>query len=92
MAAPAMSSAPRCQVCGRSAGESVELMRCAACKAVYYCSADHQKENWKAHKAACKMYKAAAASGFVKEIVVEGHGEPVGARKRVSIRTFGCAA
>ncbi|GAA6000758.1 hypothetical protein JCM10207_004641 [Rhodosporidiobolus poonsookiae] len=30
-----------------------KMFRCTACKAVYYCSTEHQKSNWKIHKPAC---------------------------------------
>ncbi|GAA5826322.1 hypothetical protein JCM11251_007253 [Rhodosporidiobolus azoricus] len=30
-----------------------KILRCTACKAVCYCSAEHQKANWKVHKPAC---------------------------------------
>ncbi|MBA2369838.1 MAG: tetratricopeptide repeat protein [Candidatus Protochlamydia sp.] len=33
----------------------VNLSRCGGCKQVYYCSQDCQRQEWKAHKAACKM-------------------------------------
>lgn len=29
------------------------LMKCARCKAVYYCSNEHQKKDWSSHKALC---------------------------------------
>lgn len=31
------------------------LLRCARCKAIYYCSREHQKRDWKRHKTACKQ-------------------------------------
>ena len=49
-----------CQVC-RS---TEKLKKCSGCERVFYCSPEHQKEDWKAHKAFCKAHpiKAAASS------------------------------
>jgi hypothetical protein len=43
-----------CAVCDASSREK-ELKRCAACQAVWYCDAEHQKQHWKTHKAICKL-------------------------------------
>ena len=40
-----------CKVCGKYEGSK----RCAKCKAVVYCSPEHQKADWPAHKGICKM-------------------------------------
>jgi hypothetical protein len=38
--------------------------KCAACKSVGYCSREHQRSDWKAHKKVCqRIVKAEAASG-----------------------------
>ncbi|XP_064483955.1 prolyl hydroxylase EGLN3-like isoform X2 [Ornithodoros turicata] len=39
-----------CQLCGNVK----ELRRCARCNAAYYCSKEHQKQHWPAHKHVCK--------------------------------------
>eukprot|EP01139_Manchomonas_bermudensis_P006191 Amastigsp_a176631_77.p2 type:complete len:170 gc:universal Amastigsp_a176631_77:551-42(-) len=78
----------RCQVCAQPESRTA-LSRCAACHAVYYCGTEHQKEDWKAHKANCKKFKAAAESGVFKEITSEGQGDAVGARSSVSIHFTG---
>jgi hypothetical protein len=44
-----------CEVCGKSAHN-----KCKACKAVFYCCGECQKEDWNAHKAEC----AAIANGM----------------------------
>eukprot|EP00794_Sanderia_malayensis_P020589 gene20589-22620_t len=42
-----------CQVCGYPSS-----MQCSACKAVFYCSKDHQKLDWKeGHKSGCGVLK-----------------------------------
>mmetsp|Transcript_11094 Transcript_11094/g.27992 ORF Transcript_11094/g.27992 Transcript_11094/m.27992 type:complete len:97 (+) Transcript_11094:70-360(+) len=32
----------------------VDLMRCGACKQTFYCSREHQRSDWPAHKLLCK--------------------------------------
>ncbi|KAJ3072211.1 hypothetical protein HDU98_004053 [Podochytrium sp. JEL0797] len=45
-----------CMVCGRNN----DLLRCAGCQSVFYCGAEHQKQDWKAgHRAQCKDLKSA---------------------------------
>lgn len=39
-----------CAVCDRNDN----LLRCARCKLVYYCSKKHQKKDWRTHKQTCK--------------------------------------
>lgn len=39
-----------CEVCGISD----RLLRCSRCKLSFYCSQEHQKLDWKRHKAECK--------------------------------------
>ncbi|KAH8241205.1 hypothetical protein KR032_002114 [Drosophila birchii] len=51
---------PRCSICGTQQ----QLLRCAKCKAVYYCSPAHQHLDWPTHRAECRLLarqKAAAA-------------------------------
>ncbi|KAJ8925863.1 hypothetical protein NQ315_009715 [Exocentrus adspersus] len=38
-----------CVVCGASEN----LLRCSRCKSTFYCSKDHQKQDWKKHKIIC---------------------------------------
>ncbi|GMF42468.1 unnamed protein product [Phytophthora fragariaefolia] len=46
-----MESAAGCPICGKSGG----LKRCGACKAVGYCSRQHQRLHWRAHRATCRQ-------------------------------------
>ena len=41
----------RCELCNEHAGS---LQLCSACKSVYYCSKEHQVEDWPKHKLECK--------------------------------------
>lgn len=39
----------KCYICNKTD----KLLRCARCKAIVYCSKEHQKFDWKRHKAYC---------------------------------------
>lgn len=38
--------------CGKEAHQ-----RCSGCQAVFYCSREHQKTDWKKHRSNCKAYR-----------------------------------
>ncbi|XP_017333235.1 prolyl hydroxylase EGLN3 isoform X1 [Ictalurus punctatus] len=40
-----------CELCG----EMENLMKCGRCRSSFYCSKDHQKQDWKKHKQVCKQ-------------------------------------
>eukprot|EP00099_Drosophila_melanogaster_P012846 NP_001287171.1 HIF prolyl hydroxylase, isoform D [Drosophila melanogaster] len=42
---------PRCSICGTQQ----QLLRCAKCKAVYYCSPAHQHLHWPDHRTECRL-------------------------------------
>lgn len=44
----------KCAVCNENAP-----FKCTACKAVHYCSTDHQRKDWKKHKIYCRPFKIA---------------------------------
>jgi hypothetical protein len=55
------ASAPGGRVCAWCGVAAPKLLRCGRCKAVLYCSADHQRAAWKAgHKQECGIATAAA--------------------------------
>ena len=45
-----------CSACGKK-GDKCTLMKCRACKCVWYCDKDCQKKHWKEHKKECKRIK-----------------------------------
>jgi hypothetical protein len=54
-----------CSWCGKA---SQQLLRCARCKAAWYCGADHQRAAWKAgHKQECGK-AVNVATGAVGEL------------------------
>jgi len=53
-----------CAACSKTAADGVKLQRCIGCKAVWFCSLECQRIDWRSptgHKAACKVAAATAA-------------------------------
>lgn len=48
MKTKSMQESGRCPVCKKPA-----LLKCQKCKIEYYCSVEHQRENWSTHKQFC---------------------------------------
>ncbi|XP_058462124.1 SET domain-containing protein SmydA-8 [Malaya genurostris] len=48
-----------CPVCNQSAKK-----RCSGCSLVYYCSVEHQKQDWKNHKHVCHPFKISSDERF----------------------------
>ena len=48
--------------CGAREKHPAHFKACAACKAVVYCSKEHQAQDWPNHKVACKAARKAAAA------------------------------
>ncbi|KAK4183654.1 hypothetical protein QBC35DRAFT_393435 [Podospora australis] len=44
-----------CEICKKTEG----LQRCAACSVYYYCSREHQTQDWSTHKSTCKQISGA---------------------------------
>ena len=63
-----------CHACekGGSAGDgdAVKMQRCAACKAVLYCSRECQRADWPKHKARCKALRQARKGARDKQAQV----------------------
>ncbi len=60
-----------CNVC-----KSLSETRCSRCASVFYCSKEHQKEDWKHHKGMCfhvASLKSSPASAM-KGLMLEGQG------------------
>jgi hypothetical protein len=51
--------------CNYPGCKAVSTQRCSRCKKAYYCSVEHQKENWKAHKILCSSFES------IKEVKIE---------------------
>ncbi|CAE8666181.1 unnamed protein product [Polarella glacialis] len=58
-----------CTVCGISVG----LQKCDRCRLAWYCSREHQKQDWPEHRSTCKSHGGATKS--VREFT---HGFPPG--------------
>jgi hypothetical protein len=52
-----------CNVCENK--ENLKI--CSRCKIIYYCSTEHQKQDWKTHKNVCKPIWATWAIGLSKK-------------------------
>ena len=68
----AVASAPGLRSCALNTCDAREqhpshFKCCAACKAVVYCSREHQVQDWPSHKAACKAACKAAAAEAKKK-------------------------
>ncbi|KAI9004993.1 hypothetical protein DFJ74DRAFT_402089 [Hyaloraphidium curvatum] len=46
-----------CDLCGQAPAEGAKLKKCSRCGIAWYCSAECQREDWKAHKPACSGKK-----------------------------------
>lgn len=53
-----------CPVCNEPATK-----RCSGCSAMYYCSVDHQKQDWKNHKNVCHPFKICSDERFGRYLV-----------------------
>jgi len=58
----------QCAVCSKNQN----LMACTACRGIFYCGKDHQKEHWKTHKPTCGKIQEAAKAGVFKETIQAG--------------------
>ena len=57
-----------CRVCG-----TPTTNKCSSCKSVSYCSKDHQKEDWKNHKDACRPFEVSflcSGPGLIARLIL----------------------
>ncbi|XP_030412748.1 egl nine homolog 1 isoform X2 [Gopherus evgoodei] len=52
-----------CELCGKMEN----LLRCGRCRSSFYCSKEHQRQDWKKHKLICRSGGGAAAAGGAGE-------------------------
>ncbi|XP_043399224.1 egl nine homolog 1 isoform X2 [Chelonia mydas] len=52
-----------CELCGKMEN----LLRCGRCRSSFYCSKEHQRQDWKKHKLICRSGGGAAAAGGAAE-------------------------
>lgn len=52
-----------CELCGKMEN----LLRCGRCRSSFYCSKEHQRQDWKKHKLVCRSGGGAAAGGGAAE-------------------------
>ena len=59
-----------CNFCNlaKSLAGNEKLNCCASCKSIWYCGAECQRSDWKRHRSACKIKKAALAADASKEV------------------------
>ncbi|CAK6442269.1 unnamed protein product [Pipistrellus nathusii] len=48
-----------CELCGKMEN----LLRCSRCRSSFYCSKEHQRQDWKKHKLVCQSGEAAPGPG-----------------------------
>ncbi|XP_052661178.1 egl nine homolog 1 isoform X2 [Harpia harpyja] len=62
-----------CELCGKMEN----LLRCGRCRSSFYCSKEHQRQDWKKHKLICRGGGTAAAAA-VATAAAGGAAEPRG--------------
>ncbi|KAL6267173.1 hypothetical protein P5V15_000252 [Pogonomyrmex californicus] len=58
--------------------ESDKLSRCSRCKAVFYCTKEHQRRDWKRHREFCATHPAVTASSAEEPISVAANRKSSG--------------
>ncbi|XP_050308456.1 SET domain-containing protein SmydA-8-like [Anthonomus grandis grandis] len=61
----------QCEICQKPSNQ-----KCSQCKLVYYCSAEHQKENWKDHKEACLPFEVQSNKELGRYLIAKRDLEP----------------
>lgn len=62
------SSTVTCVVCERTD----KLLRCSRCKAVFYCTKEHQRSDWKRHRDFCATHPAVRIASASKPLAAAG--------------------
>lgn len=75
-----MEPQPACALCGKET-----IHKCSACGNAYYCSKQHQKEDWKRHAQSCRAFKVQFLFGLS---VIIGMLKFVQQLKQSNILTF----
>ncbi len=68
--APVVASTSKCAY-PKCESATVELKNCAACREVQYCTKEHQKNDWKRHKADCLSSKVSILSRLEDAVVTD---------------------
>lgn len=53
-----------CFVC-----KELSSLKCSNCVKVFYCSSQHQRQDWKRHKRECRPFKVNMLSAFCNAII-----------------------
>ncbi|XP_066402856.1 egl nine homolog 1 [Molothrus aeneus] len=61
-----------CELCGKMEN----LLRCGRCRSSFYCSKEHQRQDWKKHKLICRGGGGAAAAGAAGGATEPHSGHP----------------
>ncbi|XP_020291080.1 egl nine homolog 1 isoform X2 [Pseudomyrmex gracilis] len=74
-----------CAICNKTD----KLLRCSRCKAVFYCTKEHQRRDWKRHREFCATHPAeeplsAANKNFNRQIPSNKHNPSPGNRRTPS--------
>ncbi|KAK2868929.1 hypothetical protein Q7C36_000800 [Tachysurus vachellii] len=82
-----------CELCGKMEN----LMKCGRCRSSFYCSKDHQKQDWKKHKQVCKkaevcahLQQQQADSGELSRANVEIEKDSEPQEKQQKSKTLSC--
>jgi hypothetical protein len=72
-----MTSSLTHQSCGFQSCVETASKRCSACKKVYYCSLQHQHNDWKSHKRVCSQLTASNISPQTTSSSVSRSPDPI---------------
>ncbi|XP_078504866.1 egl nine homolog 1 [Lissotriton helveticus] len=73
MASGGLSERQYCELCGKLE----QLLRCGRCRSSFYCSKEHQRQDWKKHKLVCKGGEQPGGSTATPTSSTGGSATPV---------------